>query len=282
MENIRDVALKEQLKGMKIVFEDNFDTPELDMTKWDFTNYMEGYSDMPALTTSDVQSIERDENGNSFLRLTAKRTGKDTFKTVKSISTGNKLTFIYGYAEIRAKVPTVKGAWPSFWLKSNTKNKHLGWHDDLDYNIEVDVFEVMGGNAARSELHKWVQKPFADKRTSTFDTPNVYGIIDNDWHTYGMLWNKDCINMYVDGILIQSYDLNKDYSDDGCGMENFRTQPMCITFNNHLFTPEYHKTQLPNQWVYNKLLDDSFTESVYDIDYVRLYQGEDGILYKAD
>ena len=42
MEHIKDTKLKEQLKGMKIVFEDNFDTPELDMTKWDFTDYMAG------------------------------------------------------------------------------------------------------------------------------------------------------------------------------------------------------------------------------------------------
>lgn len=281
MGNIKNAELKEILKDMNIVFEDNFDTPELDMTKWDFTDYMAGYSDMPTLTTSEVQSIVKDENGNSFLRLTAKRTGENTFQSVKTITTGNKLTFIFGYLEIRAKVPTVKGAWPSVWLKSNTKNPHLGWHDNIPYNIEVDVFEVMGGNAARPELHKWVQEPFADKRTGTFAMPNVYSIIDNDWHTYGMLWTKDCINMYVDGILYQSYDLNKDFSDDGKGMDGFRTEALCISFNNHLFTPEYNKSQT-NGWVFNKVLDESFTESIYDIDYVRLYQGKDGILNKAD
>ncbi len=281
MANIKNTELKELLKDMKLVFEDNFDTPELDMTKWDFTDYMSGFGDMPTLTNSEVQSIEKDENGNSYLHLTAKRTGKNTFQAVKSISTGNKLTFIYGYAEIRAKVPTVKGAWPSFWLKSNTMNPHLGWREDLLYNIEVDVFEVMGGNAARSELHKWIKSPATDKRTSTFETQNVYEIIDDDWHTYGMIWTKDCINIYVDDILVQTYDLNKDYSDDGLGMENFKTQPMCIILNNHLFTPDFHKSQ-SNGWVFNKVLDDSFTEAVYDIDYVRLYQGKDGILYKAD
>ena len=80
MEHIRDAVLKEQLKGMKIVFEDNFDTPELDMTKWDFTNYMEGYSDMPALTSSDVQSIERMKTATVFFVLPLKEQEKILLK----------------------------------------------------------------------------------------------------------------------------------------------------------------------------------------------------------
>lgn len=272
--------------AMSLVFEDNFNTSSVDSTKWDFNDYMAGYDDLSTATTSDVQSIVNDENGNSYLKLTAYKTEDGSYKTVKSITTGNKLTFVNGYVEIRAKVPTVQGAWPSFWLKSNTGNADLGWSSDVAYNTEVDVFEVMGGNSAISELHKWQYDAESDTvtdiRYGSYASRNSYAITDTDWHTYGMLWTENTITMYVDGVAIQTYDLNTDYEGaNGLGMDGFKNQPLCITINNHLFTPEYQKTQT-NGWTDDKVVGDDFTESVYEIDYVRLYQDETGILYKAN
>lgn len=262
------------VSNMQLVFEDDFNTLNLDNNKWDFTNYMEGYG-VTTSTDSDVQSI-KSENGDTFLRLTSYKTDAGEYKATKSISTGNKLTFVHGYLEIRAKVPTVKGAWPSLWLKSNTGNANLGWDSSLTYNTEVDVFEVMGGNKAISELHKWQKDPLADIRYGAKFERNAYEITDNNWHTYGMLWTEDGIIISVDGVEIQKYNLNKDFEvkwpwDDGIGMENFKTEPLCITLNNHLFTPEYANSDA-GSWAKNYVLGDDFTESVYDIDYVRLYQ----------
>jgi len=292
---LRGIILNAEKKNeseLKLVFEDNFDTLSLDSSKWDFTDYMKGYG-VETAETSDVQSIERDENGNGYLHLTAYKTEGGSYKSVKSISTGNKLTFVHGYLEIRAKVPTVQGAWPSLWLKSNTGNTNLGWSSNVPYNTEVDVFEVMGGNKAISELHKWQYDSTTgttnDIRYSAKKSRNSYAITDNDWHTYGMLWTEDSIKMYVDDELIQTYDLNKDYEikwpwDTGLGMDGFKNQPLCITLNNHLFTPEYAATTA-GSWASGFVAGDDFTESVYDIDYVRLYQDETDVsakLYKAN
>jgi len=274
--------------GMNLVFEDNFNTTSLDSSKWDFTGYMRGQG-VKTVTTPDVQSISAEEDGNGYLHLTSYKAEDGTYKAVKSISTGNKLTFVNGYVEIRAKVPVVQGAWPSFWLKSNTGNTDLGWSSDFTYNTEVDVFEVMGGNTAISNLikHKYdaetdttESKQYANSTYASLYGHNGYKIVDNDWHTYGMLWTKDAIEMYVDGVLIMTYNLNKDYDMiNGDGMEGFKTQPLCITLNNYLFTPEYAATDL-GAWTKDLVVGDDFTESVYDIDYVRLYQDETGILYK--
>ena len=277
---------------MKLVFEDNFDTLSLDKSKWDFTNYMTGYG-VDTVETSDVQSIQREEDGNGYLHLTSYKATDGSYKATKSISTGNKLTFVHGYLEIRAKVPTVQGAWPSLWLKSNTKNTNLGWSSDFPYNTEVDVFEVMGGNKAISELHKWQYVAETgvtnDIRYSSKKNRNSYAITDNDWHTYGMLWTNDEITMYVDGVAIQTYNLNKDYEvkwpwDKGIGMDGFKNQPLCITLNNCLFTPEYTSSSA-GSWASSYVVGNDFTESVYDIDYVRLYQDETDTtakLYKAE
>ena len=268
------------VSSMELVFEDNFDTLNLDTAnKWDFTDYMTGYG-VETVDTSDVQSIQREEDGNGFLRLTSYKTADGKYKATKSISTGNKLTFVHGYLEIRAKVPTVQGAWPSLWLKSNTKNTNLGWRNDFPYNTEVDVFEVMGGNRAISELHKWQYVAETgvtnDIRYGQKLDRNSYAITDTDWHTYGMLWTEDEIVISVDGVAIQTYNLNKDYEvkwpwDKGLGMDGFKNQPLCITLNNYLFTPEYTSSEA-GSWAKGLAVADDFTESVYDIDYVRLYQ----------
>ncbi|MBQ6826332.1 MAG: family 16 glycosylhydrolase [Clostridia bacterium] len=275
-------------EGMNLVFEDEFNTSSLDSTKWDFTDYMVGYG-VDTVKTSDVQSIAADEDGNGYLHLTSYKAEDGSYKATKSISTGNKLTFIHGYVEIRAKVPTVQGAWPSFWLKSNTKNANLGWNSDALYNTEVDVIEVMGGNEVKSEMHKWYTDKEAGVTTdiryseSTLGklNYNTYELTDNDWHTYGMLWTEDSIIMYVDGVKIQEYSLTVDYELlNGLGMDGFNTEPLCITFNNYLFTPEYFGE---GSWAEDYVLDpNTFTESVYDIDYVRLYQDNTGVLYTAN
>ena len=275
------------VEEMSLVFEDDFNSPWLDTSKWDYTNYMEGYG-VDTVTTADVNSIAVDANGNGYLHLTSYKAEDGSYKATKSISTGNKLTFLHGYVEIRAKVPTVQGAWPSFWLKSNTKNANLGWNSGAAYNTEVDVIEVMGGNEVKSELHKWITKDgvTTDKKytdsllaNTNYDT---YELTDNDWHTYGMLWTEEVITMFVDGVEIMTYSLETDYDlINGDGMDGFNTEPLCITLNNYLFTPEYANTTA-GSWAKDYAAGEDFTESVYDIDYVRLYQDETGILYKAN
>lgn len=50
---------------------------------------------------------------------------------------------------------------------------------------------------------------------------------------------------------------------------------MYLIINNHIFTKGYTSTSVGN-WANGVEVDSDFTESVYDIDYVRLYQKSDG------
>lgn len=243
---------------------------------------MSGYSDLTVKATSDVAAETTDSDSNGILRMRAINNNNGTYKTSKSISTGEKMTFKYGYLEIRAKVPTGIGVWPGFWLKTQTTSdaalaEKLGYNTNSVYETEVDVFEVFGSNKVVPNLHKWWKtQEQIDKygyyRVSS-GTDNTYTIPDKGWHTYGMLWTANELSMFVDDVCYQTYNLNENFSNAASadiGMEGFH-DPLCIIFNNHLFTPGYTSTT-DGSWAKNYTVQDDFVQANFDIDYVRLYQ----------
>ena len=78
-----------------MVFADEFNDASLNKEKWSFTDYMSGYSDLTTLTTSDVAAVIPDSENinNGILRLTASKTFNGNYRTTKSITTGEKMTF---------------------------------------------------------------------------------------------------------------------------------------------------------------------------------------------
>ncbi|MBR7133744.1 MAG: glycoside hydrolase family 16 protein [Clostridia bacterium] len=264
----------------KLVFSDEFNGSALDSSKWTFTDYMVGDSYLTTMTSSDVAAIVKDpdEEGDRILRLTAKKVGTDKYQTTKSITTGERMTFKYGYLEMRARVPFGAGVWPSLWLKSNTAAggeelaAKLGYNSSARYHAEVDVFEVFGNNLAVPNLHKWwktdeQKTAYGDVRVQS-GTDKTYDISDGGWHTYGMLWTANEISMFVDGVCYKTYDINKNFGTAKEGMEGFH-EPLCIIINNHLLTPGGPVTSSTNG------IPDDFTSATYDIDYIRLYQKPD-------
>ena len=244
-----------------LVWSDEFDSAALNTEKWGFNDDMGGYADMYTATGSDVQSISKSKNGESFLRLRNYYNGAQ-YVAPKSVNTKETMNFTYGYVEMRAKLPTGQGVWPSFWLKSADTTS-------VGYNTEVDVVEIFGDTAVNSNLHKW----FDGKSYSYNGNKNHYNLSDGEWHTYGMKWNFNEITMYIDGQQIMSYNLNTNFGPDNGGMNGFR-EPMYLIINNHLFTPSYVASD-DGTWAASHVVSENYGGSVYDIDYVRLYQNAD-------
>ena len=70
-----------------------------------------------------------------------------------------------------------------------------------------------------------------------------------------------------------SYNLNTNFGPDNGGMNGFR-EPMYLIINNHLFTPSYVASD-DGTWAASHVVSENYGGSVYDIDYVRLYQNAD-------
>lgn len=284
-------AEKKNNSDYELVWFDEFSGDTLDSTKWNTAQTR--MSDTNELAQSNAGYVRSVTDGN--LQLSAiknpyyKADGtyfeQHKYTTTTSVTTENKMSFKYGYVEIRAKVPYKEGCWPSFWLRSHNATGKLS---NPKFEVEVDVFEVFGNNTTMtSNLHQqnydgksyqtggglFDLNEINEEEKYTFDNAEN---LSNEYHTYGFEWEPDRMAIYVDGVKQCEWELDALTLWLRYGMKantsGFNTT-MNILFNNHLFTEnstykpsdeniiENHEGNLPAE---------------FDIDYVRLYQKNDG------
>lgn len=257
------------LKDYELVWNDEFDGEELDLSKWRFKPEMLPQSDLGIRSDETAVSVN-----DGILRLTSDRIRDEKYYANVSLTTFEKMSFQYGYIEIRAKVPFARPAWPSFWLISDP-NKRL----TTLWKSEIDIFEGIGiENVTESTLHKW----YHDGTRRHFSTPaerttrKVFASKEEaqDWHTYGMLWTSEFIKFFVDGEVFQVFDITDkgDYVSDDYGMGGHH-DPHYVIFNNHVYTKGYQGCQT---WAKGREATPEHKFPInFDIDYVRLYQKPD-------
>src|SRR4029453_13191211 len=101
----------------------------------------------------------------------------------KDLPASPTFSSLYGYLEVRVRLPAGAGLWPAVWMMP------ASYHDD---NGELDVVELFGDGAepvfalhrrGRDENQEW-------------DGPDL----SRDFHTYGVDWQADHVAWYVDGV----------------------------------------------------------------------------------
>lgn len=173
------------------------------------------------------------------------------------IKTEGNLSYQYGYAEILARLPKGNGVWPAFWaLGTDTKAYQ-----------EIDFFEMFTNNSSRvtAAIHKWwigLDSSGAEMRghSSTnekgrdYDLPNGETFND-DWHTFGCEWTPEEMRFFVDGEHYYTYDIS------GEGQDIHHTPVYLILC-----------LQIGIAGMAKGVDETTPMPSVYEIEYVRLYQ----------
>lgn len=210
-----------------------------------------------------------------------------------SVHTENKMSYKYGYLEIRAKVPYKVGAWPAFWLRSSNA---MGKNANAPYELEVDVFEVFGSaDTMRANIHQHYLedtdetdengepiKEHVDIQTtgSTINNQEAYTFTNaqnlyNEYHTYGFEWTEEKMSIYVDGTLVCTWNLDAEslaaygLRPDATGFDT----TLSVIFGNNLITSEtdgFDASQMVES-------NEESLPTEYDIDWIRLYQKNDGL-----
>ena len=103
----------------------------------------------------------------------------------------------YGYFEARIQIPSGSGLWPTFWLLP----------PDGAWPPEVDIMENYGSAVSTFTAHSGATGQHMQVAGSDFD-PNVA----DAFHTYGLLWTKDTLTWYLDGVAIFSTPTPADYN----------------------------------------------------------------------
>lgn len=176
--------------------------------------------------------------------------------TSASIRTREKRFFLYGRAEVRAKIDPTHGAFPAIWT--------CGRNKDWPKNGEIDIMEFYpsgGVNKLTSNFAAGKNKAWEAIWKSVFTPLSYYEAKDPDWikkyHIYSMDWDEEQITLYVDGEYKNSIKI-----------EEFKNEDGSVTFRN----PQYMWLNLALK---NNGLGLEVSEEkpiIFEVDYFRLYQ----------
>jgi beta-glucanase (GH16 family) len=133
---------------------------------------------------------------NGILKITAiKEQFMGSGYTSARILTKGKFEQKYGRIEARIKMPLGKGLWPAFWMLGANSNTVI-WPQCG----EIDIMEYLGNNP--TTIFGTVHGPGyygGNAVSKNYSLPN--NRFDNDFHIFGIEWDENQINYYVDNVL---------------------------------------------------------------------------------
>jgi beta-glucanase (GH16 family) len=114
-----------------------------------------------------------------------------------SIDSRGKTAFLYGYFEMRCKLPLQPGGHrPAFWLTSPAVAQVA---EDGRHGTEVDIFEAPARNGhVDINIHWNGYGP----REQSFHFPVRKPIDYSTFHTYGLWWTPLWYRFYIDGEMV--------------------------------------------------------------------------------
>jgi hypothetical protein len=154
---------------------------------WDHDLTVVGEGELQAYDPTGVSAA------GGMLRLTARPDDRHGVPYVSGLAmTGGEAAlpasprfgFLYGYLEVRAKVPAGKGLWPAIWMMPASFNDDAG---------EIDVLEVFGDQPSHARFTVHRGHP---QEGHGWDGPDLSA----DFHTYAVDWQPDHVAWFVDGV----------------------------------------------------------------------------------
>ena len=193
----------------KMVFNDEFDGPELDTSKWYFRLHMAGKRHDAWI--EDAISFDGDSNiifhlveKDSKYYSSALQTGENYTDRPDGESKNIKPKFMhkYGYYEVRCKLQRETPWWSAFWLQA--QNVAI-LENPEEAGVEVDILEgfIPGSYIPHfnhwggyGEGHKFANSAGFDRDATADD---AIAINPDEFHTFGVHWSEDGYTFYVDG-----------------------------------------------------------------------------------
>jgi beta-glucanase (GH16 family) len=182
----------------QLVWSDEFDyTGHPDAAKW---RYEKGFVRNNERQHYTVGRLENARVENGTLILEARRDGFQGHEyTSASITTRGTASWTYGRFEMRAKIPTGVGIWPSFWMLG-TNIDRVGWPacgeiDIMDY-VGFDPGRIHGGVHTKAFNHAEGTGRLGSLET---DAPH------QSFHRYAVEWGPERIDFLFDGTRYFTY-----------------------------------------------------------------------------
>jgi len=183
-------------KVWTVIFEDNFNaTGGFDNSKWSYSSRGTPAWAKYLTSTSDYVSLD---GSNLILKMDNKIIAGDAVPYHSSgVETSGKFTFTYGKVEVRAKFTQGTGSWPAIWMMPASPT-YGGWPN----SGEIDIMEhVNNENVIHQTVHNGAVTN--SNGVSSVTASSSYNI--NDFNTYGIIWEANKIEFYLNGLLKSTY-----------------------------------------------------------------------------
>jgi beta-glucanase (GH16 family) len=251
--------------GYGLVFNDEFDGTELDRRKW-FTRFIYGSERLDRLKSENQRYADNQNHvvGQGVLHLTARRLPGDRPDGVnyESGMIRSDWTALYGFFEVRVKMPAGLGVWPAFWMTADVSSTgRVSWPPEIDFfefvnNGRDDTRHMI--HFGLSELPTKQNKYLYSSDAFHLNNRDYYAPFDfsDGWHTIGAEWSPDAVTNYVDGVMIVSRTYQWVYKDGEAA------PPGHILLNLAIGGP----------WAGRYGIDDAAFPQSFDVDWVRVYQ----------
>lgn len=240
-------------RGPQLIWSDEFNTDGApDISKWSY-DIGNGCPDLCGWGNGEKQYYtNRTDNvkvENGVLKIIAKKENHEGAEyTSAKLLTKGKFDFTYGRVDVRAKLPSGSGTWPAIWM--------LGANiDTVEWPLsgEIDIMEHWGHNPSviSSATHTLSCSGGCPDTKVGETTITDYA---TEFHIYSLEWTEHALNFIIDGDLKYSYKPT---------VKNSSNWPY--------FAPQYLilNVAMGGSWF---SIDPNFTESVMEIDYIKVYQ----------
>ena len=171
-----------------LVWKDEFENDTISKTRWNLQDWASDKNEELQYYSPDNLKIR---DGHLVIQSKKERF-KERSYTSGAITTENHYEFTYGKVEIRAKIPEGKGIFPALWLVNSENKKWLP---------EIDIMENIGQdpNKIYFVLH-WADSN--GKKRRDFSTYTSESKFSDEFHTYGLIWEKDKISWTLDDEVV--------------------------------------------------------------------------------
>jgi hypothetical protein len=188
-------------------FSDEFNNNTINTSKWIISESSSSRAPRPNLGVTDwwwkKENAFLDGSGNLVLRGT--KVDNNTM-FCGSVESRNIYEPTYGYLEARLQIAeTSKGNHTSFWLQGHNQGNVDNSAAD---GAEVDIFESAWiTNDTKAVVHFDGYGAQRKNHTIPFNTPNLH----NGYHTFGLHWTENAMDIYYDGVKVESTNNSKPF-----------------------------------------------------------------------
>lgn len=232
-----------------LVWQDEFDTDGAPSdANW---NYDIGRGSNGWGNNESQYYTNRTENvtvADGILKITARKENYEGAEyTSARMKTQDKFDFTYGRVDIRAKLAGGGGTWPALWMLGSNITT-VGW----PRCGELDIMEYVGNKPGivQSAIHT----PSSSGNTVNVKSTSITNETD-EFHVYSVIWSEGQISFLVDDVRFYTYKP---------AVQDENTWPFDAS--------QFLILNVAMGGTLGGSIDPDFSESVMEIDYVRVYQ----------